>query len=307
MSRMHRDRMSRPKKHGRFRLLFQLAAAVLFNGYIVGFTQGRIYTGGLKMICVPVLNCYSCPGALGSCPIGALQAVIGGAGGRFPFYVLGSLMLFGTVLGRLICGFLCPFGLIQDLLHKIPVRKIKVPVKADRSLRFVKYGILGIFVLLLPAVLRGDFGTAPPFFCKYICPAGTLEGGIPNVLANESLQGMIGALFNWKVGLLVFILLGSVFIHRFFCKYLCPLGAFYSLFQRFSLYRMDLDTDKCIGCGKCESVCPMQVEVRKNINSTECIRCGNCKAACPVDAISSGFCPGNIKKQAPKEQNQKER
>ena len=139
MSGMHRNRISRQR-------LIQLAAAVLFNGYAAGFQKGRIFTGNSKGICVPVLNCYSCPGALGACPIGSLQTVLGGIRRHFPFYVLGMLMLFGVTLGRGICGLLCPFGLVQDLLYKIPFRKKKVPEKIDRPARRVKYVILLVMV-----------------------------------------------------------------------------------------------------------------------------------------------------------------
>ena len=115
MPGMHRNRLKGRISRQR---VIQLAAAVLFNGYVIGFGKGRIFTGKSKAICVPVLNCYSCPGALGACPIGALQASLGGMKHHFPFYVLGMLMLFGIVLGRVVCGLLCPFGLVQDLLDR---------------------------------------------------------------------------------------------------------------------------------------------------------------------------------------------
>ena len=105
MSGMHRDRVEtkdRPGLHERFRLLIQLASAALVNGYAAGFAGCKIFTGTSKMVCLPVLNCYSCPGALGACPIGSLQAVEGGAKHNISFYVLGTLMLFGVLFGRLI-------------------------------------------------------------------------------------------------------------------------------------------------------------------------------------------------------------
>jgi polyferredoxin len=292
MSGMHRDRVEtkdRPGLHERFRLLIQLASAALVNGYAAGFAGCKIFTGTSKMVCLPVLNCYSCPGALGACPIGSLQAVEGGAKHNISFYVLGTLMLFGVLFGRLICGFLCPFGLVQDLLGRIPARKLHVPEKIDKPLRYLKYVILAVLVILLPMLAVNQFGIAPPYFCKYICPAGTLEGGIPHLLMNESLRKTAGALWNWKLGILILVILGSVFVPRFFCRYLCPLGSFYSLFNRFSLFRMDLDKSKCVDCKSCENVCPMAVKVTEHINSPECIRCGKCKAVCPVDAISSRF------------------
>ena len=287
MSGMHRDRLKKGKLS--FQRRVQLLAAAVVNGYAIGFAKGKIFTGGTKAVCVPVLNCYSCPGALGACPIGSLQAVLGGSSRRFPFYVLGLLMLFGVVLGRLICGLLCPFGLVQDLLCKIPSPKLRVPKKIDKPLRWLKYAVLLVLVVLLPAFAVTDTGVAPPYFCKYLCPAGTLEGGVPLLLANPSLRSLMGALFSWKALVLVVILAACVFIPRAFCRYLCPLGAFYSLFNRFSFYQIKLDKSKCTGCKKCEHACPMAVEVTKGCGGLECIRCGKCRDACPAGAITSGF------------------
>lgn len=284
MSGMHWNRIKIS-----FQRRVQLLSAVLFNGYAAGFQKGRIFTGSSKAFCVPVLNCYSCPGALGACPIGALQTALGGTH-HFPFYVLGTLMLFGIVLGRVVCGLLCPFGLAQDLIHKIPAPKWKVPKGIDRPARYIKYVVLLMTVILLPAFWVTKSGITPPYFCKYICPAGTLSGGIPHMIANPGLRELTGALFDWKLMVLAVILAASVFIHRPFCRYLCPLGAFYAVFNRFSFYQMHLDQSKCIDCKKCEHSCPMAVEVTKNINSPECIRCGKCREVCPAGAVSSGFC-----------------
>ena len=269
------------------RLWIQAAFAALFNGYAAGFAKGKIFTGPAKGVCIPVLNCYSCPGALGACPIGSLQAVAGGKGRSISFYILGVLMLFGLFFGRLLCGFACPFGLLQDLLAKIPVRKRKVPEKIDRPARRLKYVLLAA-VLVLPAVVSAAKGSAAsPYFCKYFCPAGTLEGGLPLLLANADLRAMAGALFSWKLLVLILVVAGSVFLPRFFCRYLCPLGAFYSLFHRFSFCRMELDRQSCIGCGRCEEACPMAVRVTQELErSPECIRCGRCKEVCPTGAIS---------------------
>ena len=292
------------KRHERIRLICQLASAALFNGFVKGFAKGRIFTGKTKMLCVPVLNCYSCPGALGSCPIGALQTVLGGADHSFPFYALGTIMLFGVILGRLICGFLCPFGLVQDLLNRIPAKTIIIPAHIDRPLRYLKYGILVILVLLLPLLLTDGYGISQPYFCKLICPAGTMEGGISHLLLNRDLQKLAGALFGWKLFLLLMVLVGAVFIPRCFCRYICPLGAFYSLFNRFSLYRMELDKTKCVGCKECERVCPMEVKVTRDTNDGECIRCGRCRAACPSGAISCGLLPLSNKTKELKPKNE---
>ena len=273
----------------RTRHLIQAVSALLMNGNLKGFFQGKIWQGQSKQVCVPGLNCYSCPGALGACPIGSLQAVLNGRQKNLSFYVTGLLILFGTIFGRLICGFLCPFGFLQELLYKIPVRKWKIPKKIDDKLRYLKYVILVVFVLLLPAFLHGTYGIGDPWFCKYICPAGTLEGGIPLVSVNSGLRSMVGVLFSWKILILILVLVASMYIYRPFCKYMCPLGAIYGLFNRFSIYQMQVEKDKCTHCGICEKTCLMQVNVTENINSPECIRCGACKNVCPVHAIKSGY------------------
>lgn len=275
------------KNRQTFRHICQLTASVFLNGYARGFAGGKIYTGPGKYICVPVLNCYSCPGAAGSCPIGSLQAVLGSRSFCFSFYVFGFLMLFGIVLGRIACGFLCPFGFLQELLYKIPLPKYKVPKKADKILRWIKYFELLSLVILFPLFLTNQFGIAPPYFCKWICPAGTLEGGIPLLLANPSLRSAVGVLFWWKAAVLAVVLTAGVLVERSFCRYLCPLGAFYGLFRRISFHRLELNSDTCIDCGKCESICPMQVEITKSIDSAECIHCGKCQQSCPVGAIES--------------------
>ena len=268
------------KRHG-----IQILWALLTNSYLLGFAQGKIYRGKLKNLCVPGLNCYSCPGAVGACPIGALQAVIGNRNFKFAFYVAGFLMFVGALTGRFVCGWLCPFGLIQDLLHKIPFPKKINTFSGDRMLRKLKYVILAVFVILMPMFLVDMLGQGAPYFCKLICPAGTLEGGIPLVILNKSLRGAVGFLYVWKNVLLAAVIILSVWIYRPFCKYLCPLGAVYSVFNPISVFRYRVDKEACIHCGACAKVCNMQVNPAENANHPECIRCGDCKKACPTKAI----------------------
>lgn len=272
----------------RLRKLVQAGWGLLSNGYVKGFLPGgpSIYTGPLKRFCVPGMNCYSCPGALGACPIGALQSALTARRRRFPLYVLGWLAAIGLLVGRFVCGWLCLFGLMQELLYKIPTPKLRIPDKIDRPLRYLKYGVLALLVVGLPLLWRGEYGAGVPFFCEYLCPVGTLEGGVPLVLLNDVLRPALGWLFRWKLLILIVCILSSIFIYRPFCKYLCPLGAFYALFQRVSLIRMKVDASACVNCGKCAGVCPMQVDPSKTPNSAECIRCGECLRACPADALS---------------------
>lgn len=271
------------------RRITQIIAAITTNANFKGFIEGNIYRGKLKKICVPGLNCYSCPGALGACPIGSLQAVAGSVKYRFSLYVVGIISLIGIIFGRLICGWVCPFGLIQDLLHKIPVPKIKVHKKVNNLLKYLKYLILLVFVLLLPALLVDEFGLSTPYFCEFICPAGTLEGGIPLVLMNDSLRATIGLLFEWKMFILILVIIASILIYRPFCRYICPLGAIYSLFNRISFYKYKVDKSKCTNCQVCTNKCKMGIEIYKKPNDAECIRCGECVRACPSKAITKGF------------------
>ena len=277
----------RGKKQGRVRLAVQLAFTALSNGYLVGFAKGKIFTGGTKAYCVPGLNCYSCPGALGACPIGALQAVLGSRNYKVSFYMLGFFMIIGAFFGRIVCGWLCPFGLIQDLLHRLPFPKKLRRLPGERWLRKLKYGVLALFVIALPLLAVDVVGQGQPWFCKYICPSGTLTAGIPLVIANEGLRGAIGPLFSWKVLVLAVVVLASLVVPRPFCRYLCPLGAVYGLFNPLSLYRLEVDQKACISCGACQRACPMDIPVNETPNSPECIRCGACKAACPISCISS--------------------
>ncbi len=267
------------------RHIIQAIWAVITNSYLVGFLYGNIYTGKLKQLCVPGLNCYSCPGALGSCPIGALQAVLGSRNFKFSFYLAGFFILIGAIMGRFVCGFLCPFGLIQDLLHKIPfIKKIR-KVPGERLLIKLKYLILLVFVILLPLFAVDILGQGSPWFCKLICPAGTLEGGLPLVLLNKTLRGTIGFLYLWKNTILIITILASIIIYRPFCKFICPLGAIYSFFNKVSLFRYRVDKERCTNCKACAKCCPMNVDPSIHPNSPECIRCGKCKKICPTEAI----------------------
>lgn len=270
------------------RKFVQLFTAILQNSYFKGFAEGKIYKGSSKSICVPGLNCYSCPGALGSCPLGALQAVIGSAKYQFSFYIVGMLLLFGGLLGRFICGWICPFGLIQELFYKLPTEKCKADYKI-KKLGFLKYVFLVFFVILGPLLFLNAANQGTPYFCKLVCPVGALEGGIPLVFMNDSLQGAIGLLFYWKIFLLGFVIFLSIVIFRPFCRLVCPLGAIYGLFNKVSLYQLRMNDAKCTGCAACQSVCPMNCSPYQNPSDAECIRCGRCKAECPHGAIEMGF------------------
>ena len=193
----------------RFRGWIQAGATLLTNLHLPNFLKGGLYQGAGKTVCVPGLNCYSCPAASGACPIGAFQAVVGSSKFSFSYYITGFLILLGV-----------------------------------------------------------------------------LEGAIPLSLANSGIRAALGSLFTWKFSLLLAVIVLSIVFYRPFCKWLCPLGAFYALLNKVSLFQMQVDKSKCVSCGKCAKACKMDVDVTKTPNHTECIRCGMCIRACPTDAVS---------------------
>jgi polyferredoxin len=242
-----------------------------------------IYQGALKGYCVPTLNCYACPGAMMSCPIGALQHFV--MGRQIPFFLLGFLGLVGAGVGRMTCGWLCPFGFLQDMLKKISRRVVRLPGWMGK----LKYASLLILAIVLPFLFNDMW------FSK-LCPAGGLEGAIPWVLGGRGVDSpagfdvasMIGSMFWIKMALLGTFLVAMIFIKRPFCRTMCPLGAIFSLFNKVSLVRLRVDHKTCTNCGLCERMCPVDIKPHLEIDSPECIKCLEC-TKCPVSAITVGF------------------
>ena len=158
--------------------------------------------------------------------------------------------------------------------------------RQNSPLTYLKYIILLLTVVLLPVLVVNDVGMGDPFFCKYICPQGVLEGAIPLSAIDEGIRSALGNKFIQKLIILIIVVVLSVVFYRPFCKWICPLGAFYALMNKVSLLGIKVDEHKCVSCGKCARACKMDVDVIKTPNSTECIRCGKCITACPTDALS---------------------
>ena len=281
-------------KPSNIRLWLQILYTILTNGYAYGFLNGKIYKGPLKYACVPGLNCYSCPGALASCPLGALQNALNQRNLKVPFGVLGFFFVFGSLFGRFVCGWLCPFGLLQDLLHKIPLFRKRRQLPFHSKLKYGKYVVLFGLVIIGSAFLFTGFAKVPAF-CKYLCPSGTLMGALPLLAANEALRSQAGGLFFWKLGILIFIVLLSIKVYRPFCQYLCPLGAIYGWFNRFSLVQIHWEKDACISCMACQKACPVNLPPEKISVSPECIKCGQCVKACPTECLHFGTCKSSSK------------
>lgn len=260
------------------RKIIQFLSAILYNAYLPGFSGGYVYSGSLKGFCVPGLNCYSCPGALGACPVGSLQDGLSFARYKLPFYVCGTLLFFGVLIGRVVCGFVCPFGLIQELLYRFPSPKIKKN-RFTFFLSYFKYAVLLLLVIVAPLVWQ------TPAFCKYICPQGIIEGALPLLAVNNSVRELLGALFLWKFVVLIIIVTVSVLILRPFCRFICPLGALYGLFSKWSIFGVFVSELKCTHCQKCVRACPVDV---RSVGDRECIQCGDCISVCPEKAVKFG-------------------
>jgi polyferredoxin len=256
---------------GARRTSVQLGAALLTNSY---------FPVWLKHLPCPGLNCYSCPVAVFACPIGSLQHFA--ALHQLPLYLAGVLGLVGLASGRLTCGWLCPFGLVQDLAYRLPTRKWSPRVRLPRGVpavgRWLPFGFLIVFVLALP------FLTGEQWFSK-ICPAGTLQAGLPWVVLSETIRSQAGWFFAFKVAILAGFLGWMVVIRRPWCRYVCPLGAIYALFNPIAVFRLHADEQACSGCGSCRRACPVDIDPLTEASSMRCIHCLECVRVCPEGAL----------------------
>lgn len=239
---------------------YQFGMLILSNAYVLS---------ALKFFPCPILNCYACPVASFACPIGSIQHFI--IIGTVPFFVLGTLGLVGAVVGKMTCGWLCPFGFFQDMMAKVTKIKYDIP----RILEYGQYATLIILVIIMPYWFK------EPWFSK-LCPQGTLEAGIPWILIDNDLRSQIGTLFSVKIGILAAFASAMVFTKRPFCRTACPLGAIFSLFNHFSLFHLSVSPEGCNDCGSCKSVCPVDLEVHKTPNHRRCIRCLQCTTCAAV-------------------------
>ena len=249
------------------RRLYQFLTAILANFPLCNFFTARLYTGKLKSIPLPIMNCYACPASVYSCPIGTLSHFL--VVSKVPLLTLGVIAAVSASFGRWICGWVCPFGLLQDLLHKIPSAKFELP----RPFVYVKYLMLIFGVLLLPYLFKEHY------FCM-VCPTGTLEAGIYWVAVSTMILNMAGAFFLFKLALTSMFLYGSIFIKRPFCRYFCPLGALFSLFNAISIVDFKLEKEECSQCNLCQKSCPVNYRIYENPNSPACLRCLNCVRIC---------------------------
>ncbi|OPZ64509.1 MAG: putative electron transport protein YccM [Firmicutes bacterium ADurb.Bin506] len=255
--------MAITKRASARRTVIQAASAAIVNSGLPA----------LKACPFPGLNCYACPLASMACPMGSLQNFL--VLRRVPIALVGLFAAVGGVVGRAVCGWACPFGFIQDLLARIGPRRKLLPTQKGSWMRYA---------MLILVALIATYAVGAPLFCK-ICPAGALEAGIPQVILRPGLRSLIGVLFWAKIVSLVLLVAAAILIKRPFCRFLCPLGAVYSPFNKVSLMRLEVDDTTCTRCDGCKRVCPVDLAVYEHPNSDSCIRCLEC-TRCPSVSVT---------------------
>ena len=250
----------------------QTTALVLANAYWLSF---------LRFLPCGYLQCSNCVLSSLTCPLILIQrgAVMLSMGmfGMMSAKILGSiaaalaiLILFGALFGTWACGWLCPFGFIQDLLAKIPTKKFRLP------------GWIGNFriPIFIGVVFAAPYLTRSLFFCD-LCPSGTL-----NRLWQQAAD--IPLFFKTPEGVMATaslvlgggVILASLFIQRPFCSLLCPIGGIHGLFNKISGIYLKVNHDKCVDCNRCQEVCPQGINPAETPAHSQCSRCLECTKAC---------------------------
>jgi len=231
----------------------------------------------LHTMCAPVFHCYACPLSTFACPIGIIAQF--SALHFFPLIAVGLLVTVGALFGSLVCGWACPFGLLQDLAAKVPTRRFDLPKIAG----YLRYIMLIGTVLAIPYF----FGESHPLFVCRICPAGALEAAVPNMIGLVIAGNKVVRPNAVKLTILALFLIAIFFMRRPWCRLLCPLGAIFSLFNRFSAFFLQFDADQCTQCERCHKLCKFGIEPEKAPNDLRCVRCLEC-TRCSPEALSLG-------------------
>lgn len=232
------------------------------------------------------------PGVDALCPFGGLESLwaVMTTGLTLQRVAASAFILLVATLGitivfrRAFCGQLCPLGALQGAAagvgKKLLRKKFQLPAVVDKPLRWLKYVNLVLIVVL--TALAGTLVVRP--YDPWVA--------FMHLSSDELWTG-------FGVGLLILVgsLVASLVYDRFFCKYLCPMGAMYGLVSKLGLYRVRRDPSACIDCGKCDRVCPVDLPVSKgkDVTSAECLACGLCVNACPAKGALDIAGPQNTK------------
>ncbi len=262
---------------------------------LAAFHSNFFGSAAAARFCLPVMNCEACAVAWLGCPIGMLGKSL--AFHEVPWLVLLMVLGVGALVGRFLCGWVCPMGFLQDLLHKIPSKKFRLP----RWTAAVKYVVLAVTVVGVAWFVDNE---SPLFYCSF-CPTAGLQVVLPVAIADHDWSGVLGR--PVKMALVAAVLVSAVLVSRSFCKAMCPVGAFVALTNRLTPFRVNVDGGACVGCGTCETRCPMDVPIMRHRGENaptvsrelECITCLECQSACPVSAIQPRVLPSGRKEVSP--------
>ncbi len=305
------------------RTIVQLAFFLLFSGVAL-MRLNPSFDGARTWVVLPVLASVKAQGAIGS-TLDATTLLLSQA--IFPWLPLGIILVVGALLGRFMCGWICPVGFLQDVITSLKGRVDMVQKRTHQRWIQLKYALTGVTFLLSGTLAltlyyygtvagagvdyRNGLGPFAQGFFVAITPDGTLFGTLPVMLAGawvflggaqasdlslNNLGGWLGSVsaLTW---LNIIILGGFLYaawrIPRFWCRYVCPVGAIMAVFQKNSMLGMHRDPVKCSECRECETACPMQVPILdldfKKFNDSECVLCMACIDACPEGALSPKF------------------
>lgn len=226
-------------------------------------------------VCSPVFHCYACPLATFGCPVGVLAQF--SALHVIPFVAIGILVVVGAFLGTMVCAWMCPFGLLQDLAAKVPLRKFQLPAWTG----YGRYIMLGVTVLAIPYF----FGEGHALFVCRICPAGALEAGVPGMVQQAVANEPVVWPSSVKLSILCVFLVAIFLIKRPWCRVFCPLGGIFSLFNRVSVVYLGFEKQACTQCKRCHSLCDINCQPDQQANDTRCIRCYDC-TQCGPEALT---------------------
>ncbi|MCX7015476.1 MAG: 4Fe-4S binding protein [Candidatus Sumerlaeota bacterium] len=228
-----------------------------------------------KWLCNPVLSCHSCALAWFACPVGVFVHYSGYH--VFPFFALGFVLLIGALVGRLLCGWVCPFGFVQDLLHKIAGPKFSLP----QWVSYGKYASLVLLVVLFPYLWGEETQWS---FCRF-CPAAALQVTTPAIVAGTTKLLSPSAIIKFSV--LAVVVLFAIFSYRSFCQSLCPIGALLAPLNYVSFWSVKIPRESCLSCAKCDKACGLELKPSERIirgvpanRSADCIVCYDCQTAC---------------------------
>jgi ferredoxin-type protein NapH len=277
------------------------------------FFSAVIFNLGELPVLLPVLWTWGGPQNTVGDAFTALQFMLYDA--VFPWLAIASFLIISALLGKSLCGWICPFGFVQDLISFIKRKRTKFSARTHESMIYVKYAVAGVALLVSITFsatklmgIHQSYESALGVFAKApftaLSPAETLFATLPKMVLDirygvtqtpfpdvtseiSALPPLFWIQFFIMVGVLVF----AAYVPRGWCKYFCPYGAIMAVLNRFSFLGLRRDLVKCAKdeCRLCVEACPMRVRILdlswEKFSDPECIYCLKCVDVCPYRAI----------------------